>query len=443
MSDSSGPSRLTSAVTSMYCKLALGSLLRVMVWLRTAARSTLQCEEASGTCTSQHQDQIAVLKTSSVMDLRRLILSCGLSVSDCIEKTDLQERAWEALTRKSQGRCLAQRWVESPAQKQGGPTRSQSARFKKRFMTQFKSDRQPSRGSATQPGSLQLTLLPYTPGQASKAPTVVLQNLIRHFGWSSSGLADKAELVQYALQALRQPKPFPKPHMIRFKGHMAHVLTPKRPRMTKALPLLIVLHGAGRSKESVDGFVLPFSRISSRQNALVAIPMSLDNTWDLRAAVATGQASADTAFISHIIDCLMRDYRVDAGRIALMGFSDGGSYALSLAVSNPGVFQAAMSWSAGYYQNAPVASAASSSLPHIFHAHGRADELFNFEKVALPMRRSLRSSGHNVTSHNVLSAGHSAPSDFASLAVGWWLDLPDVKKQRSQTHLSHVSGCDG
>ncbi|CAE7628333.1 exgA [Symbiodinium pilosum] len=305
--------------------LPVGNLYRASALGHSAsdvvAASDGMGEHTQGSFRSDHPPSgpgLEVARVVLVVVLPWLILSCGLSVSDCIEKTDLQER------------------------------------------------------------------------QASKAPTVVLQNLIRHFGLSSSGLADKAELVQYALQALR---------------------------MTKALPLLIVLHGAGRSKESVDGFVLPFSRISSRQNALVAIPMSLDNTWDLRAAVATGQASADTAFISHIIDCLMRDYRVDAGRIALMGFSDGGSYALSLAVSNPGVFQAAMSWSAGYYQNAPVASAASSSLPHIFHAHGRADELFNFEKVALPMRRSLRSSGHNVTSHNVLSAGHSAPSDFASLAA--------------------------
>ncbi|CAE7503510.1 exgA [Symbiodinium natans] len=343
----------------------------------------------------------------------RLIISCGLRVNDCIEKSDLIDRAREAIAKKAHGGCLQQNWTNGRAPKLDAKSTQPPSHKSGKHIKSFKK-RTPASGNSRNSG-LKLSLLPQSQAQATAAPTQVLRRLIRHFGWSSDAFVDKTALLQRALQALAQPKALPKPHRIQHQGHAAHVLTPKLLKKTAgSLPLLFVLHGAGRTKASVESSVLQFSKMSSRNKILIAIPMSIDRTWDLRQTATTGQASADAAFISYILDCLNRDYYIDSGRIAVMGFSDGGSYAISLAVNNPEVFQAAMSWSAGYYLESRHSgqAAPTRSKPNILHGHGQVDELFDFQKVAVPMRQSLRSSGHLVTPHNVRSAGaavHGVP----------------------------------
>ena len=391
-------------------------LLALVVWLLSGTSTDAACD-VDHTCPSN----VALLSQASVQDLRRLILSCGLRVSDCIEKSDLVDRAREAVTRKTQGLCLPQESGARsaiPASSQKGPQdlapkQAKPARHKPRKVAE-------SRG-------LHLTVLPYTDVQVSKASSQALRKLLQHFGGSSRGIVNKSDLLQRALQALAQPKAMPKPHQIRYQGHLAHILTPKILKKTvQTTPLLFVFHGAGRTKEGVEASVLHFSKVAARRKLLVVLPMSLDRTWDLSLYSTTGKASADAAFIGYILDCLMRDYYIDTRRIAAMGFSDGGSFALSLAANNPGIFQAVMSWSAGYYLEAGSVPQVRSSRArtNVFHGHGDADELFDFHKVALPMRRSLRSSGHNVTSHSVRSAGHGVPPGFESSAISWWLDLP-------------------
>ena len=391
-------------------------LLAIVVWLLSGTNTDAACD-ADHTCLSNP----ALLSQASVQDLRRLILSCGLRASDCIEKSDLLDRAREAITRKTQGLCLPQEWgapFATPASPQKGPKGRAPKRAK---------PAPPHKLQKAESKSLHLTLLPHTDVQVSKASSQALRKLLQHFGWSSRGIVDKGDLLQRALKALAQPKALPKPHQIRYQGHLAHILTPKILKKTvRKTPLLFVFHGAGRTKEGVQASVLHFSKVAARRKLLIVLPMSLDRTWDLSLSSTTGRASADAAFIGYVLDCLTRDYYIDTGRIAVMGFSDGGSFARSLAVNNPGIFQATMSWSAGYYLEVGSVPEAPSSRArtNVFHGHGDADELFDFHTVALPMRRSLRSSGHKVTSHTVRSAGHGVPPGFASSAISWWLDLP-------------------
>ena len=88
-----------------------------------------QCENLSGQCSShgaaseQADDDIVdtdrswelSLREKSVEELRRIVLSCGLSHSDCFEKDELRARALDALRKNRSGTCLPQKLAKQSA----------------------------------------------------------------------------------------------------------------------------------------------------------------------------------------------------------------------------------------------------------------------------------------------------------------------------------------
>merc|ERR1719231_144173 len=67
--------------------------------------------------------------------------------------------------------------------------------------------------------------------------------------------------------------------------------------------------------------------------------------------------------------------------------------ALSLASHNQGVFQAAMSISAGFCANPPRAGL---HAPKIFIKHCASDEMFPLKRVGIPLRDQLVSLGYDI-----------------------------------------------
>merc|ERR1711998_824639 len=115
---------------------------------------------------------------------------------------------------------------------------------------------------------------------------------------------------------------------------------------------------------------------------LIMYPEAKGSTWDF---ISSRQRSRkDLDFIQSCISRVRREYRVDERRIAVMGLSDGGSLALSLAAHNPSVFEAAISVSAGFCVSPPAASATS---PKLFMMHGSVDHMFALERVGVPLKK--------------------------------------------------------
>ncbi len=94
-----------------------------------------------------------------------------------------------------------------------------------------------------------------------------------------------------------------------------------------ASPLVIMLHGAG----AWAGDVMPMvAAAADRQTVLVLAPDARGATWD----VIQRDYGPDVAFLDHALERLFETYAVDPDRIAIAGFSDGASYALSLGLVN-------------------------------------------------------------------------------------------------------------
>ena len=187
------------------------------------------------------------------------------------------------------------------------------------------------------------------------------------------------------------------------------------------LPLIVVLHGAGKDKfwslkDAVDGW----AERARTHKLLVLYPEAKGSTWDFISSRQTKRGDVD--FIECCIDAVRRAYSVD--RLAIIGLSDGGSMALCLALHNPGVFQAAISVSAGFCVSPPAGlhDAASLKRTKLFMKHGSDDKMFPLERVGLPLRNNLKRAGYDVE-HRVGDGQGHVPQGWQEEFLPAWLAM--------------------
>jgi phospholipase/carboxylesterase len=93
-----------------------------------------------------------------------------------------------------------------------------------------------------------------------------------------------------------------------------------------ALPLLVMLHGAGGSGE---GVLQRVAAAADEAGVAVLAPDSRGSTWD---AIRDG-FGRDVSFIDRALARVFETVSVDPARIAIGGFSDGATYAVSLGLT--------------------------------------------------------------------------------------------------------------
>src|SRR6476661_8962481 len=96
----------------------------------------------------------------------------------------------------------------------------------------------------------------------------------------------------------------------------------------KPTPLLVLLHGATQSSMLWTRATL--AGLFDNPAIIVVAPDSREGTWDL----SLGGYGPDVRFIDSALELAFQKCNIDPARIALGGFSDGASYALSLGISN-------------------------------------------------------------------------------------------------------------
>jgi predicted peptidase len=197
----------------------------------------------------------------------------------------------------------------------------------------------------------------------------------------------------------------------------AVLLTPSEIDPAKRYPLITVLHGAGRQDEML---VKACRDEPEKRDALFLVPRSLLPTWDLIAS----PERPDLDFLEYAYDLIYRRYPVDAGRQALLGYSDGASYALSVGLSNPHLFRAVMGWAAGFIALDPTFNLDADRKPAVLLEYGTHDQLFPFERVAVPMRENLRKAGYTVEFRVDQGGKHWPSADFLPEALDWFFSEP-------------------
>ena len=176
---------------------------------------------------------------------------------------------------------------------------------------------------------------------------------------------------------------------------------------TRAIPLLVMLHGAGGDEAPVD----VVAAAAVERGVAVMIPKSRQLTWDL----ALGGFGEDVTFINRALEETFRRVRVDPGHVALAGFSDGASYALTLGIANGDLFSHIIAFAPGFMS--PVNRVGS---PAIFIAHGSQDVVTsprNSEQNIVPFLRTL---GYLVQFHG-FAGSHQVNAAETDVALNWFV----------------------
>jgi predicted esterase len=177
------------------------------------------------------------------------------------------------------------------------------------------------------------------------------------------------------------------------------------PRAEGPLPLLLLLHGATQGGEAI---IEGFSPYADRLGFAILAPQSWDLTWPVGRPLGGSEIAAIDAALAAAYATLP----VDPARIAIAGFSDGATYALSLGLANGGLFSDILAFSPGGFE----AGGAGPPRPRVFLGHGRSDSVLPFGN-AEAMVRLLRRAGYDVAFHP-FDGGHviTASEAHAGLA---------------------------
>ena len=174
------------------------------------------------------------------------------------------------------------------------------------------------------------------------------------------------------------------------------------------VPLLVMLHGASSNPLRA----LPaLQEEAERRQFVVVAPKSVGMTWD----VIHGGFGPDVAALDHVLAAVFERVPTDTERLAIAGFSDGASYALTLGLANGALFSTILAFSPGFF-----VPARRQGSPAIFVSHGRTDEVLPIDQCGRIVVAALRMGGYDVE-YREFDGGHRLLPDIVAAGLDRWL----------------------
>jgi len=172
------------------------------------------------------------------------------------------------------------------------------------------------------------------------------------------------------------------------------------------LPLLVYLHGATQSSAAMIRRVGP---LADELGIALLCPDSRSTTWD----AIRGQFGEDVVFLNQALEHVFARLAVDPARVAIGGFSDGASYALSLGLANGDLFPRVVAGSPGFVMPANV-----HGRPKFYISHGTADQILPIDQCSRVIVPRLKAMGYDVT-YREFDGRHELPPEIAREAFEW------------------------
>jgi phospholipase/carboxylesterase len=172
-------------------------------------------------------------------------------------------------------------------------------------------------------------------------------------------------------------------------------------------PLALTLHGAGGSARTG---ISHFLQLADTAGVVLLAPESRGRSWD----VLVGGYGPDVEFIDRTLEWAFDRLALDTRRLAITGFSDGASYALSLGLTNGDLFTHVIAFSPGF-----MAPASRRGKPPVFVSHGTRDRVFPIERCSRRIVPQLDRAGYQVR-YREFDGPHTVPESIAREALRWF-----------------------
>jgi phospholipase/carboxylesterase len=173
-------------------------------------------------------------------------------------------------------------------------------------------------------------------------------------------------------------------------------------------PFFLALHGATGSGDSM----LRGSRAAAEAHGVVMLaPSSRDYTWD----AIRGPYSDDFAKIDRLMNDVFDQCAIDPTHIAVGGFSDGATYAVSLGLENGDVFTHVVGHSAGF-----IIPGAPHGKPKVFLSHGTQDRILPIDQCGRRIAARLKRDGYDLR-FDEFDGGHTASPEMREAAMQWFV----------------------
>lgn len=173
-------------------------------------------------------------------------------------------------------------------------------------------------------------------------------------------------------------------------------------------PLVMMLHGAGGNGNNGIRMMRP---VADEHGIVLLAPGSRGRTWDM----LLGAFGPDLAFLDRALAVTFEQVAVDAERLAIGGFSDGASYALSLGIANGELFTHVLAFSPGF-----MAPPGQRGAPRIYVSHGTEDTVLPIEHCSRAVVPRLQAAGYDVL-YREFPGPHTVPADVAHEAAAWFV----------------------
>src|SRR5215212_4313855 len=183
-------------------------------------------------------------------------------------------------------------------------------------------------------------------------------------------------------------------------------------RADQPAPFVLSLHGSGGDANSG---LYPLRDLADEAGLILLSPASRLQSWD----VIRGGYGPDVAFIERALTAAFVHCAVDVERLAVAGFSDGASYALSLGITNGDLFGDVMAFSPGF-----MAPADQRGAPRIFISHGTKDQVLAIDRTSRRIVPQLTRVGYDVQ-YVEFDGPHTVPPEIAHQGLDWFLSVSD------------------
>ena len=176
-------------------------------------------------------------------------------------------------------------------------------------------------------------------------------------------------------------------------------------------PLIVLLHGAGGDGSSMLRLVG-----NAAGNCVLLAPDARTHTWDF----LNEAREPDVPFLDRALAQTFERCRIDASRIAIAGFSDGASYALTLGLSNGDLFTHVIAFSPGF-MNPPRFQGS----PRVFLAHGVDDKVLPIDCCSRRIVPQLEKRQYDLT-YREFPGPHTVPQAIVTEAMLWFSQFPHL-----------------